>query len=61
MLKLILQALVLYFVIMTVPKQKLDNQDIMYTTLLSIIGLLLLDYLFSKVFRPVRRQEQIPM
>lgn len=60
MLKLLLQALVLYFVIMTVPKQKLDNQDVLYTTLLSVVGLLLLDFLFSKVVRP-RRQEQIPM
>ena len=57
MLKLILQALVLYFVIMSVPQNKLDNQDVLYTTLVSIIGILLLDYLYPRLFRPMRRRE----
>ena len=50
MLKLFIQALILYFVIMTVPKQKLSNQDVLYTTLIAIIGLLFLDYVYPKVF-----------
>ena len=53
MLKLILQILVLAFVAYVVPVQKLEDSDVINIALASAISLLLLDFLYPIMFRPV--------
>lgn len=57
MLKLILQALILMLVISVVPKQRLEQPDVINTTLFAVVGLILLDFLYSRVFISMRDRD----
>jgi ABC-type polysaccharide/polyol phosphate export permease len=57
MLKLILQALILMLVISVVPKQRLEQADVINATLFAVVGLLMLDFVYPIVFKSMRDRD----